>query len=149
MYSVLNCHNVAKHTKFHLGELRFNVTSTGNAEQAIIKANDKFFFLLEIFLRQLWGCYFMAPSLWREDGYVIYCSCLISPTQSVSGCRDSPSMEGQIPVFISLRDKVAQLYPQALGSLSVSSHDSQGVLYTPLCSVSTWYFCVLCYLLQA
>jgi hypothetical protein len=31
MYSVLNCHNVAKHAEFYLGELRFSVTSTGNA----------------------------------------------------------------------------------------------------------------------
>jgi hypothetical protein len=30
MYSVLNCHNVAKHTEFHLGQLRLNLTSTGN-----------------------------------------------------------------------------------------------------------------------
>jgi hypothetical protein len=28
--SVLNCHNVAKHTEFCLGELRFNATCTGN-----------------------------------------------------------------------------------------------------------------------
>jgi hypothetical protein len=26
-----NCYNVANHTKFYLGQLRFNVTSTGNA----------------------------------------------------------------------------------------------------------------------
>jgi hypothetical protein len=32
MYNVLNCHNVAKYTEFYLGQLRFNVTSTGNAE---------------------------------------------------------------------------------------------------------------------
>jgi hypothetical protein len=32
MYSVLNCHIVAKHTEFYLGWLRFNVTSIGNAE---------------------------------------------------------------------------------------------------------------------
>jgi hypothetical protein len=30
MYSLLNCHNVAKHAEFYLGKLRFNVTSTGN-----------------------------------------------------------------------------------------------------------------------
>jgi hypothetical protein len=30
MYSVLNCHNVAKHAEFYLGQLRFEVTSTGN-----------------------------------------------------------------------------------------------------------------------
>jgi hypothetical protein len=39
---------------------------------------------------------------------------------------DSPNLEGQVPVFISLRKRVAQLYPQALGSLSVASYDSQG-----------------------
>jgi hypothetical protein len=32
MYSVSNCHNVAKYTEFYLGYLRFNVTSTGNAD---------------------------------------------------------------------------------------------------------------------
>jgi hypothetical protein len=35
-------------------------------------------------------------------------------------------MEGQVPVFISPRNKVAQIYPQALGYLSVASYDSQG-----------------------
>jgi hypothetical protein len=34
---------------------------------------------------------------------------------------DSPNLEGQVPVFISPRNRVAQLYPQALGSLSVAS----------------------------
>jgi hypothetical protein len=40
--------------------------------------------------------------------------------------RDSPNLEGQVPVFISLRNRVAQLYPQALGSLFVASYGSQG-----------------------
>jgi hypothetical protein len=31
-----------------------------------------------------------------------------------------------VPVFISPRNRVAQLYPQALGSLFVASYDSQG-----------------------
>jgi hypothetical protein len=31
MYSVLNCHNVAKRTEFCLRQLRLIVTSTGNA----------------------------------------------------------------------------------------------------------------------
>jgi hypothetical protein len=30
MYSVFNCHNVAKRTEFYLRYLQFNVTSTGN-----------------------------------------------------------------------------------------------------------------------
>jgi hypothetical protein len=38
---------------------------------------------------------------------------------------DSPNLEGQVPLFISPRNRVAQLYPRALGSLSVASYDSQ------------------------
>jgi hypothetical protein len=37
-----------------------------------------------------------------------------------------PNLEGQVPVFISLRNRVAQLYPQALGSLFVTSYNSEG-----------------------
>jgi hypothetical protein len=44
----------------------------------------------------------------------------------LSQIRDSPNLEGQVPVFISPRNRVAQLYPQALGSLFVTSYDSQG-----------------------
>jgi hypothetical protein len=36
---------------------------------------------------------------------------------------DYPNLEGQVPVFISPRNRVAQLYPQALGSLSVAFYD--------------------------
>jgi hypothetical protein len=32
-------------------------------------------------------------------------------------------MEGQVPVFISPRNRVAQIYPRALSSLSVASYD--------------------------
>jgi hypothetical protein len=31
MYSISNCHNVAKYIEFYLGYLRFIVTSTANA----------------------------------------------------------------------------------------------------------------------
>jgi hypothetical protein len=44
----------------------------------------------------------------------------------LSQILDSPNLEGQVPVFISPRNKVAQLYPQALSSLFVASYDSQG-----------------------
>jgi hypothetical protein len=37
-----------------------------------------------------------------------------------------PNLEGQVPVFISPRNKVAELYSRALGSLYVSFCDSQG-----------------------
>jgi hypothetical protein len=39
--------------------------------------------------------------------------------------RDFPNLEGQVPVFISPRNRVAQLHPQALDSLFVASYDSQ------------------------
>jgi hypothetical protein len=40
--------------------------------------------------------------------------------------RDFCNLEGQVLVFISPRNRVVQLYPQALGSLFVASYDSQG-----------------------
>jgi hypothetical protein len=44
----------------------------------------------------------------------------------LSRIRDFPNLEGQVPVFISSRNWVARLHPQALGSLFVDSYDSQG-----------------------
>jgi hypothetical protein len=35
--------------------------------------------------------------------------------------RDSPNLGGQVPVFISPRNRVARLYPQTMGSLFVTS----------------------------
>jgi hypothetical protein len=39
---------------------------------------------------------------------------------------DFPNLDGQVPVFISPRNRVVQLYPRALGSLFFASYDSQG-----------------------
>jgi hypothetical protein len=39
---------------------------------------------------------------------------------------DSPYLEGQVPVLIYPRNRVAQLYPQALSFLSIVSYNSQG-----------------------
>jgi hypothetical protein len=39
---------------------------------------------------------------------------------------DVPNLESQVPVFISPRNKVAQLCPQALSYHFVASYDSQG-----------------------
>jgi hypothetical protein len=44
----------------------------------------------------------------------------------VSQIRDSPNLDDQIPIFISPRIRVAQLYPQALCSFFVASYDSKG-----------------------
>jgi hypothetical protein len=68
---------------------------------------------------------------WREDGSVVYNCCWSSPAQSSSGPSPAgfmtsyftvsdprlPQPGGQVPVFISPRNREAQLYPQALGSL--------------------------------
>jgi hypothetical protein len=79
------------------------------------------------------SCWGRPP--WREDGSVIYSYNLLSLTgpspaelMTTSYCliRDSPNLEGQVPVFISPRNRVAQLYPRKLGSLSIASYDSQG-----------------------
>jgi hypothetical protein len=43
----------------------------------------------------------------------------------LSQIRDSPNLEGQDPIFTSPRNRMVQLYPQALGSLFVTFHDSQ------------------------
>jgi hypothetical protein len=44
----------------------------------------------------------------------------------LSQILDSSKLAGQVPVFISPRNRVAQSYPQALVSLFVASSDSQG-----------------------
>jgi hypothetical protein len=44
----------------------------------------------------------------------------------LSQIGDSPNLEGQVPVFVSRRNRVAQLYPQVLDSIFVASYDSQG-----------------------
>jgi hypothetical protein len=43
----------------------------------------------------------------------------------LSQFRDSPNLEGQVPIFISPRNGMARLYLQALGSIFAASYDSQ------------------------
>jgi hypothetical protein len=51
----------------------------------------------------------------RRDSYDI----LLSQTRL-------PNLEGQVPAFIPPQNRMAWLYPQALGFLFVASYDSQG-----------------------
>jgi hypothetical protein len=44
----------------------------------------------------------------------------------MSQIRGAPNLEGQVPVYISPRNRMARLYPQALGSLFIAFYDSQG-----------------------
>jgi hypothetical protein len=43
----------------------------------------------------------------------------------LSALRPTPNLEGQVPVFKSPSDKVAELYPSAPGSFFVAFYDSQ------------------------
>jgi hypothetical protein len=44
----------------------------------------------------------------------------------LSQIRDCPNLEGQVPVFIFPKERVAQLYPQTLGSFFVGSYVWKG-----------------------
>jgi hypothetical protein len=87
-------------------------------------------FLFEISFIQL-RVYFVAPSLTsgRVSKFLYNCFWAL-PEQSLLGWSpaglvaifycliwDSPNLEGEVPVFISPRNRVAQLYPRTLGSL--------------------------------
>jgi hypothetical protein len=81
---------------------------------------------------QLLPFFFMQGALWREDGSVI-CS---PTTHWLESCRTHthtllsllrlPQPAGPGPRIYIPRNRVVQLYPWALGSLFVTSYDSQG-----------------------
>jgi hypothetical protein len=54
----------------------------------------------------------------RSESRGTYCHILLSQI------RDSPSLECQVPVFISPRNRMSRLYPEALSSPFVASYDS-------------------------
>jgi hypothetical protein len=75
------------------------------------------------------GFVVVGRPLWRKVGSVLFNFCRSSPAQPFSDLSptglmsivyclyfwDSPTQEGEVPVFISPRNRVAQLYPRALG----------------------------------
>jgi hypothetical protein len=99
---------------------------------------DQFFFLFEISFRLLRVCYFVAPFLTiGRVCYLLYNCFWALSEQSLLGLShaeltaifycliwDSPNLEGQVSIFIYRRNRVAQLYPWALGSLFIASYDS-------------------------
>jgi hypothetical protein len=69
----------------------------------------------------------MRGWLWRLQLLLALASAVILGSESLlSQIRDSPNLEGQVPVYIPPRNRTAQLYPQALHSLFVASNDSEG-----------------------
>jgi hypothetical protein len=102
-------------TNSHLARL----SSSGTQDQIFIT------------VRQLGVCWCGVPFLTR--GWVCRLQLLLALSRAVilgfESCRchdhillsqiwDCPSLEGQVPIFISPKNRVAQLYPQALGSFN-------------------------------
>jgi hypothetical protein len=100
---------------------------------------DQFFFLLEIFFRQLRVCYFVATSLMR--GNICNLLLLLVLASAVLLGSESRGTEDHIllPQFLRLpqpggpgphiyipQERVARIYPRELGSLSVAPYKSQG-----------------------
>jgi hypothetical protein len=88
------------------------------------EAQDQIF----ITVRQLRVCCCRAPSPTRERFCRLQLLLVFASAGHIllSQIRDSPNLERQVPIFISPRNRMAQLYPQALGSLFVTSYESQG-----------------------
>jgi hypothetical protein len=92
---------------------------------------DQILFLVGMLLSEICGLISMGSPLWREDGSANY-GVITQWSESrrarnhtlLSHLRLPPNLEGQFPVFISSRNRVAQLYPRALCSLYVVSYDS-------------------------
>jgi hypothetical protein len=92
--------------------------------QYVFLSATQFFSLFLIIFRQLWVCWLGVPSLTRcwvctfQFLLVIARAALLKCESqgthehiSLSLFWDSPNLEGQVPVFISPRNRVAQLYP--------------------------------------
>jgi hypothetical protein len=119
-----------------------------------------FSFLLKFALDN-YRCVTLCRPLWRENGSLLYNCFWALPEQSHLGRNpaeltalfycliwNAPNLANQVPLIISPRNRVAQLYPRAFGSLSVASYESQGIgggiltrIHTFLCStlyLSRW-----------
>jgi hypothetical protein len=57
----------------------------------------------------------------------------------LSQIRNFPNLKGPVPIFISPRNRVAQLHPQALGSLSAASNNSQAYSGGIQTHLHTWF----------
>jgi hypothetical protein len=115
------CQNLSLIRPFALFESISELACPGGAHDQIFVA-----------VRLLLVCWCGAPSLMRErvchlQLLLVLASTVILWPEShgthdhILLIRDPPNLEAQVHVFISPRNRVAQLYPQALGSLCVAS----------------------------
>jgi hypothetical protein len=73
-----------------------------------------------------WVCHLQLLLVLASTVILMSESCGTHDHILLSQIQDSSNLEGQVPVFITPHKMVARLYPQALGSLFVTSYDSQG-----------------------
>jgi hypothetical protein len=114
------------------------LTTDGQSEslfwcRATIRARDQFFFLTEIFLRQLRVCYFVAPSLTRgRVSNLLVQSAVTLGSKSrrsvtISYCSfETPIWRARSPYLYPPGTGWLSYTPGALGSLFIASYDSQG-----------------------
>jgi hypothetical protein len=76
-------------------------------------------------LRRGWGCLLQLLLALASSVIIGSVSHWIRDHIILSQIRGSPNLEGQVSVFISPRHRVAQLYTQTPGYLSVASYNSQ------------------------
>jgi hypothetical protein len=69
------------------------------------------------------GFWYGAPTLTRGRVCLLQCAMYNIEYILLSQIWDSPNLEDQVPVFISPRNRVARLYPQALGWLTDSNNN--------------------------
>jgi hypothetical protein len=84
---------------------------------------DQILLPVGMLLSEICGLVSVERPLWRDDGSAI-CSEITEWFQS----RRTRNMEGQVPVFISPRNRVAQLHSRALGSLYSSLTTSRATV---------------------
>jgi hypothetical protein len=76
----------------------------------------------------MWGAFSVKRRVCHLESLLVLASAVILGSESLgthdhillSQIQDSPNLEGQVPVFISPRNRVAPLNPPALGSLFVA-----------------------------
>jgi hypothetical protein len=78
------------------------------------------------FLTRGWVCHLQLLLALASTVFLRSESCGTHDHILLSQSRDSPNLEDQVSVFISPRNRVAQLYTQSLGSLFATSYYSQG-----------------------
>jgi hypothetical protein len=118
--------------------------------QAPSGTRDQFFFLLEIFFRQLWVCYFVAPSLTR--GRVCNLLLLLVLASAVPWDSDPillsqflrlPQPGGPGPRIYILQEQGGPDIPPGTGFPSIASYDSQGYSGGILSHLHLGTYCVL------